>query len=338
MFLTIITFFLAVSNLSAATLYVSLESTNATPPYTNWATAAAGIGQAVSAARVGDEAVVGDGVYLEQLAVYTPLAVRSLNGPQFTVIDGGGTNQCAYLADGASLSGFTLTNGMAPSGGGVFGGTLYNCILYFNLIGGNYGGGTLNYCCPTPMPGDGVGNITGDPLYLDHTNGNLRLQTNSPCINARDNASVTASTDLDGRPRIVGGMVDIGAYELQTPASVISYAWLRYYGLPTDGSADYADLDHDGLNNWQEWGCGTDPANALSVLRLPSPSVTRSNATVTWGSVAGITYFLERGTNQAALFALLATNIVSQTGTTSFSDTNAAGPGPFFCRVSVKPY
>ncbi len=32
-----ITLLLAVSSLSAATHYVSLESTNATPPYTNWA-------------------------------------------------------------------------------------------------------------------------------------------------------------------------------------------------------------------------------------------------------------------------------------------------------------
>ena len=34
--LTTITLLLAASSLSAATLYVSLESTNPTPPYTNW--------------------------------------------------------------------------------------------------------------------------------------------------------------------------------------------------------------------------------------------------------------------------------------------------------------
>ena len=187
------------------------------------------------------------------------------------------------------------------------------------------------------MPTNGVGNITNAPLFVDYANGNLRLQSNSPCINAGNNAYVTTTTDLDGNPRIVSGTVDIGAYEYQGAGSVISYAWLQQYGLPTDGSADYADPDHDGLNNWQEWICGTNPTNALSALRMVSALPTRTNATVTWQSVAGVNYFLERSANLAAPFTLLATNIVGQASTTSYADTNATGAGPFFYRVGVKP-
>ena len=61
--LTVITLLLAVSSLSAATLYVSLGSTNPTPPYTNWATAATSIQAAVNVAAANDAVVVTNGVY-----------------------------------------------------------------------------------------------------------------------------------------------------------------------------------------------------------------------------------------------------------------------------------
>ncbi len=90
------------------------------------------------------------------------------------------------------------------------------------------------------------------------------------------------------------------------------------------------------MNNWQEWVCRTNPTNALSVLRMVSALPTSTNATVTWQSVAGVNYLLERSANPATPFTLLATNILGQAGTTSYGDTNAAGARSFFYRVGVK--
>ncbi|MBI3851071.1 MAG: hypothetical protein HY298_12460 [Verrucomicrobia bacterium] len=220
-----------------------------------------------------------------------------------------------------TLNNCTLTgNSASLSGGGALGGTLNNCIVYFNTAtnGANYATSplftTLNYCSTTPMSTSGFGNITNAPLFVDYANGNLHLQSNSPCINAGLNAYAPGSTDLDGLPRIVSGTVDIGAYEFQGPGSVISYAWLQQYGLPTDGSADATDPDADGHTTWQEWRCQTDPTNALSVLRLLSATPSGTNVTVSWQSVAGVNYFLERSTNLASIppFTPLATGIPGQ--------------------------
>ena len=417
--------------------YVAAASTNPQAPYINWATAARSIQEAAETAVPGYGLVlVTDGVYPGGVNVTTPLTLRSVNGPQLTVINGGGTNRCVSLTDGASLTGFTLTNGYAASGagvwcastnafltncmimgnsassdgGGAYGGGAYSCTLYDWALNGNsaiFGGGadycalynctltgndagigggaygstlfnctlsgnssfdwgggaysctlynyivyfntgwpeansnydassTLSYCCTAPLPPEGVGNITNDPLFADYVGGNLRLQFNSPCINTGDNAYVFGTTDLDGRPRILGGTVDIGAYEFQPGVSGAFIGWLQGYGLPTDGSADYADPDHDGMNNWQEWVCGTDPTKRMSALRLLSPSITNTNVTVAWQSVAGVNYFLERSASLASPFTLVATNIIGQAGTTSYADTNATAAGPFFYRVGVK--
>jgi len=229
-------------------------------------------------------------------------------------------------------------NSAAYYNGGVGGccSTLTNCIIYYNTIPSPPDSiqTAYNSCVPT-APYYGTGNITNASIFVDSVDGDFRLQSNSPCINAGYNASATATTDLTGNPRIAGGTVDIGAYEFQSPASVLSYAWALRYGLPTDGSADFVDGDGDGHNNWQEWRAGTVPNDSASVLRLFSPTNGASGLTIRWQSVTNRIYWLDRATNLPS-FSTIATNLAGQSGTTSFLDTSATNSKTFFYRVGAK--
>ena len=273
----------------------------------------------------------GGGVWCEGSNAVVSNCVLTGNSADY---DGGGV--CNGTLNNCTLTG----NSAYYKGGGAYYSTLNNCIIYYNKAissGGNYDSGTLSYCCTRPLP-DGVGNLTNAPLFVD-TNGwsDLRLQSNSPCINAGNNSYTLGPTDLDGNPRIAGGRVDIGAYEFQGVGLNDFAAWLWQRGLPTDGSADYVDSDQDKLNNWQEWRCGTDPTNALSVLRLLSPVPHGSNVELSWESVAGVNYALEWSTNldAAPVFQSLATNLPGQPGATTFTHTNGASGSRRFYRVSV---
>ncbi len=169
------------------------------------------------------------------------------------------------------------------------------------------------------------------------TNGwsNLRLQSNSPCIDAGNNVYAAGDQDLDGRPRIVGQTVDMGAFEYQGPGMSEFIPWLQQYGLPRDGSADKVDSDADGASNWQEWLSKCDPTNPELVLRLLAPVPRASDVQLRWQSVAGVLYQLEYCTNLATStgFQALSPVIPGETNLTSFYDTNATWVSPRFYRV-----
>jgi hypothetical protein len=254
-------------------------------------------------------------------------------------------SNAAYYGGGAydtALYNCTVVGNTAiHDGGGAFGGLINNSIVYYNTAPTDPNGSydtTFNSSCSTLDTSNTPSLITNEPAFVNMAAGDFHLQSNSPCINAGNNAYVTTTTDLDGNPRIVGGTVDIGAYEYHAPTSVISYAYLQQYGLPTDGSVDFADLDGTGFNVYQDWVTGLNPTNPVSVLVMLPVATTNTTAgiTVSWQSVSGIKYYLQRTTNLPAAFSTIQSNIVGNAGTTSYTDTSATNGVPYFYRVGVQ--
>lgn len=74
--------------------------------------------------------------------------------------------------------------------------------------------GTNTVTVPTSLAGTN-GNISTDPLFVNATNFNLRLDAMSPCINAGDLRGLrsTNEVDIDGATRVFALRVDMGASE-----------------------------------------------------------------------------------------------------------------------------
>ena len=250
----------------------------------------------------------------------------------------GGVQICT--ANNCTIVGNSAAGAAQSWGGGAGNSTLNNCIVYYNyspsLPDCGYNTSASHCCVPTLQ--EGPRNFTHPPGFVDLAAGDFRLQSTSSCINSGLNASAPAGTDYGGNTRIIGNAVDVGAYEFQSPTSVLSYAWLQQYGLPTDGSADFVDSDADRMNNWQEWRANTDPTSALSALRMLSVSNAPPNVAVTWQSVSHVTYYLDRSTNIGAggSFATVRTSILSQGLITTCPDTNPPANAPVFYRVGVQ--
>jgi len=121
-------------------------------------------------------------------------------------------------------------------GGGIF-------VDYSDVQGGVPSSDNIN---------SGTGNINQDPLF---TSG-LHLQSApdlSPAINAGNNPDAAGiTTDLDGNARVVGGVVDMGAYEVQS--KII-----------------FVDSASHGLNNGTNW------TNAYTSLQSGLAAATSGN-------------------------------------------------------------
>lgn len=162
------------------------------------------------------------------------------------------------------------------TGGGMAGGTAKNCIAWGNIVQGitnDLSGVSASFTCAADGVTNGVnGCITNDPHLVQFPDGYWRLGYESPCINAGNNGYVTVPADLDGNVRIVGGTVDMGAYEY---------------------NAALYDSDKDQMTDDDELIAGTDPTDKTDVLRI---TAFRNNAAY-FNSSAGRQYTLLFCTN-----------------------------------------
>ncbi|MHC4072136.1 MAG: choice-of-anchor Q domain-containing protein [Planctomycetota bacterium] len=123
-----------------------------------------------------------------------------------------------YFQDSSpSIMNSTITENSAEFSGGGFYCFGSNIIVVNTILWGDTGGeinGSGNSITVTysDVQGGwaGEGNIDDDPLFAD---ADERLSPGSPCIDAGDNSVVVSTTDLDGNPRIVNDIVDMGAFE-----------------------------------------------------------------------------------------------------------------------------
>ena len=265
----------------------------------------------------------------------------------------GTLNNCALLGNSAysrgggsyygTLNNCTIAGNsstIASGAGGSYNGVRRNCIVYFNTADSqvsNWSGSGMAYSCTTPLH-EGTGNIATDPQFVDVSTGDFRLRTSSPCIDSGDNAAVVGGNDIDGRPRIWNGVVDMGAYEYQwldSDGDGMPDWWESLGGGSSTGLIAGVDTDGDGKSNYDEWIAGMNASDPESVFGVRSASnATSSGFVVNWESIAGRIYGLHWSSNLMSGFVPLDTNLHYPRN--SYTDTLHQAEDEGYYRLDVR--
>ncbi len=222
---------------------------------------------------LGNRAVTGGGVYAAGANV--ELVNSLFVGNAVTGAGGAVYSESTNLeVTNSTIVANSEVNDTAENAGGVYvvgsgSAAVRNSILWKNERDGasaateaqiNGTGVVVTYSCVQDADPDdgsviaGAGNIDDDPLFtrdprpwangwdgVDDDLGSLTLEYDSPCRDEGDNLAVEGiATDLAGAPRVLRGVVDIGAYESGVVIHVDSRATGPFNGLSWDTA--FADL------------------------------------------------------------------------------------------------
>jgi hypothetical protein len=196
-------------------------------------------GNEVVLANVGFSLVSGRGGLLENVQLYNNLAYSNRFNGINMVQDGDPATP--PMRDISLINNTIVGNGIGDWGGGIAidGSAVVNVVARNNLVSNNR---SFQIALGPGLPSDdvtvdhnlidgfrnyqgetrGTNYLEGDPRFVNPGAADYHLRSDSPAINTGDSASLPSgiATDIDGNPRLAGGMVDIGAYEFTSGNTV----------------------------------------------------------------------------------------------------------------------
>ena len=242
----------------------------------------------------------------------------------------------------------TIAHNRAPFGAGVY--QRNASPAYTNsIISHNYGDDVVTYYDYSLIPMPQYDHTDGglDVIFQDVPRGDFRLRWDSPGVNAGTNLpEQIAGLDLDGKPRILDGIVDRGAYEQYPPdqdtdGDGLSDGWeWQYFGGITNASPD--ELGADGMfSNMDHCIAGTDPHDPASFPQFEDILVGEADdagkVVLHWTSYPGRVYSLYRCNDlTAGLFELIEPNLLANSPENTYIDEGATGVGPWIYRLGIR--